>query len=161
MLIGGLGLGFTLKSTLAGLGPEARVDVAELVPKVVEWNREYLQKLNGGLVDDPRVTMLLGDAVAHIRKTPPNSYDALILDVDNGPTGMVKPSNSSLYSQKGLYAVKTALKAGGRVVFWSAGEDQYFKSRLGRVGFRVGVVPAKVHERAKRAAYRIYIGDKK
>lgn len=161
VLIGGLGLGFTLKSTLAGLGAEARVDVAELVPKVVEWNREYLQSLNGELVDDSRVNMIVGDAVALIRKAPPNTYDALILDVDNGPTGMVKPSNSSLYSAKGLYAVKTALKPGGRVVFWSAGEDQYFKARLGRVGFRVGVVPAKVHERAKRAAYRIYIGDKK
>ncbi len=161
ILIGGLGLGFTLKSTLAGLGPDARLDVAELVPKVVEWNREYLGSLNGELVDDPRVSLIVGDAVAHIRKAPPNTYDALILDVDNGPTGMVKPSNGSLYSQKGLYACKTALKAGGRVVFWSAGEDQYFKARMGRVGFRVGVVPAKVHERAKRAAYRIYIGDKK
>lgn len=160
VFIGGLGLGFTLKTTLAGLGTDARVEVAELLQQVVDWNREYLGELNGGSLDDPRVSVLIGDAVQHIRKVPANTYDAMILDVDNGPTGMVKPSNSSLYSQKGLYAVKTALKPGGRVVFWSAGEDQYFKARMGRVGFRVGVVPAKVHERAKRAAYRIYVGDK-
>lgn len=160
VLIGGLGLGFTLKTTLEGLGSEARVDVAELLQQVIDWNREYLKPINGKLVDDPRVNLLVTDAVQLIRKANPNTYDAMILDVDNGPTGMVKPSNSSLYSVKGLHAVRSALKPGGRVVFWSAGEDQYFKKRLGYVGFRVGVVPAKVHERAKRAAYRIYIGDR-
>ncbi|MGB0415588.1 MAG: spermidine synthase [Coraliomargarita sp.] len=160
VLIGGLGLGFTLQTTLSGLGPEARVDVAELLQQVIDWNRDHLQAVNGGLVDDPRVNLLVADAVQLIRKANPNTYDAMILDVDNGPTGMVKPSNGSLYSVKGLHSVRSALKPGGRVVFWSACEDQYFKKRLGYVGFRVGVVPAKVHERAKRAAYRIYIGDR-
>lgn len=160
VLIGGLGLGFTLRSVLECLGPEARVDVAELVPQVVEWNREYLDGLNGCLLQDPRVNIILADAVPLIRKAHPNYYDAMVLDVDNGPTGMVKASNSSLYSHNGLRSVHNALKPGGRVAFWSAGEDPHFKVRLQKRGFRVGVIPAKVHERSKRAAYRIYVGDK-
>lgn len=160
VMVGGLGLGFTLKSTLAGLGAGARVDVYELVERVVDWNREFLGDLNGGLLEDSRVRVEIGDAVRVIRKGHPNTYDAMILDVDNGPTGMVKASNNSLYSHNGLRAVRRMLKPWGRAVFWSAGEDPHFKARLQTCGFRVGVVPAKVHVRAKRAAYRIYVADR-
>lgn len=160
IMIGGLGLGFTLRSALAGLDPNAQVQVVELLPKVVEWNREYLHTINGSLLEDPRVTVTIADAVPVIRKAHSNYYDALILDVDNGPSGMVKASNNSLYSHNGLRTVLHALKPGGRATFWSAGEDPHFKMRLKQRGFRVGGVRAKVHYRAKRAAYMIYIADK-
>ncbi|MFU8848495.1 MAG: spermidine synthase [Opitutales bacterium] len=159
VLIGGLGLGFTLRGVLDALGAEAEVDVVELVPQVVAWNREYLRELNGALLDDPRVKVVEADAVAMIYAGASHSYDAMILDVDNGPTGMVKASNNSLYSHRGLRAVRKLLKVGGRAAYWSAGTDPHFKTRIETVGFRVGVVPAKVHERAKRAAYVIYLAD--
>jgi len=159
VMIGGLGLGFTLRSVLERVGAETQVDVIELVPKVVEWNREYLRDLNGALLDDPRVNVIETDAVKTIFEGVSHSYDAMILDVDNGPTGMVKASNGSLYSHKGLRAVRKLLKAGGRAAFWSAGTDPHFKARMEAVGYRVGVIPAKVHERAKRAAYVIYVAD--
>ncbi|TVP79966.1 MAG: spermine synthase [Puniceicoccaceae bacterium] len=159
VMIGGLGLGFTLRTVLAGLGADAQVDVVELLPKVVAWNREFLQDLNGALLEDPRVNVIEADVVERIRQGPSDAYHAMILDVDNGPTGMVKASNDTLYSHSGLRAVRNALKPGGRAAFWSAGEDPHFKARMETVGFRVGVIPAKVHERAKRAAYVIYVAD--
>lgn len=159
VMVGGLGLGFTLRSVLESIGAEARVDVIELVPQVVEWNRGYLRDLNGALLDDPRVHVHEKDAVQAIYGGTSHSYDAMILDVDNGPTGMVKASNNSLYSHRGLRAVRKLLKAGGRAAYWSAGTDPHFKARIETVGFRCGVVPAKVHERAKRAAYVLYLAD--
>lgn len=159
VMIGGLGLGFTLRSVLDCVGAETEIDVVELVPKVVEWNREYLRDLNGSLLNDPRVNIIEADAVKTIFGGTSHSYDAMILDVDNGPSGMVKASNNSLYSHKGLRAVRKLLKAGGRAAFWSAGTDPHFKARMEAVGYRVGVIPAKVHERAKRAAYVIYVAD--
>lgn len=159
VMIGGLGLGFTLRTVLEGLGPDARVDVLELVPAVVAWNREYLMDLNGCLLQDSRVHLIEGDAIAYIRKCAPNTYHAMLLDVDNGPTGMVQASNSSLYSHSGLRRVRAALKPRGRAVFWSAGEDPHFKARIRKIGFRCGHIPAKVHARAKRAAYMLYVAD--
>jgi spermidine synthase len=160
VMIGGLGLGFTLRTVLQGLGEDAQVDVIELVPKVVEWNREFLRDLNGALLDDPRVNLIEDDAVRLIKEGEPNVYHAMILDVDNGPTGMVKASNTSLYSHKGLRAVRKMLQPGGRAAFWSAGDDPHFKARMETVGFRVGHIRAKVHERSKRAAYVIYVADR-
>lgn len=159
VMVGGLGLGFTLRSVLDSLGPEAQVDVIEMVPQVVAWNREHLRDLNGALLDDPRVQVIEADAVQEIYGGASHSYDAMILDVDNGPTGMVKASNDSLYSHRGLRAVRKLLKAGGRATYWSAGTDPHFKARIEAVGFRVGVIPAKVHDRAKRAAYVLYVAD--
>lgn len=160
VLIGGLGLGFTLRTVLENVGEQVQVDVIELVPQVVEWNREYLSDLNGALLQDPRVNVIYGDAVKAIREGDSHSYDSMILDVDNGPTGMVKASNNSLYSHSGLRMVRKLLRQGGRAAYWSAGTDPHFKARMEAVGFRVGVVPAKIHERSKRAAYMIYLADK-
>ncbi|MEM8866837.1 MAG: spermine synthase [Verrucomicrobiota bacterium] len=159
IMIGGLGLGFTLRSVLDGVGPDAEIDLIELMPQVVKWNREHLYDLNGALLDDPRVNVIEADAVEMILAGNSHSYDVLILDVDNGPTGMVKADNDSLYSHRGLRAVRKVLKAEGRVVYWSAGPDPNFQARMETVGFSVDAVPAKVHERAKRAAYLIYVGD--
>ena len=160
ILIGGLGLGFTLKTVLERLDAEAIVEVIELMPLVAEWNRDHLSELNGNLLDDPRVHLQINDVKRVIRKSHPNHYDAIILDVDNGPRGMVSETNNSLYSRKGLRAARSALKPGGRLAVWSAGEDEYFHERMERAQCRVQVVPAKVHERAKRAAYSIYVGDR-
>jgi spermidine synthase len=159
ILIGGLGLGFTLRGVLDHVGDDVQVDVVELLPKVVEWNREYLCDINGTLLDDPRVNVIEKDVLEVISEGASHSYDSMILDVDNGPTGMVKASNDSLYSHKGLRSVRKLLRAGGRAAYWSAGTDPHFKARMEAVGFRVGVIPAKVHERAKRAAYVVYVGD--
>jgi len=160
VMIGGLGLGFTLRTVLAGLGADAQVDVVELVPKVVEWNREFLRDLNGALLDDPRVNLIEADVVKLIKKGEAETYHAMILDVDNGPTGMVKESNNSLYSHSGLRSVRKMLQPGGRAAFWSAGDDPHFKARMETVGFRVGHIRAKVHERSKRSAYVIYVADR-
>ena len=160
VMIGGLGLGFTLRTVLEGLAADAQVDVVELIPEVVEWNREVLKDLNGTLLDDPRVKVIEADAVERIKQGDAQSYDAVILDVDNGPTGMVKATNTSLYSHKGLRAVRKLLKPSGRAGFWSAGEDPHFKARMETVGFRVGHIRAKVHAGSKRAAYVIYVADK-
>lgn len=159
VLIGGLGLGFTLRGVLDRVGPDVQVDVVELLPKVVEWNREYLRGINGALLDDPRVNVIEQDVVETIYKGASHSYNAMILDVDNGPTGMVKASNDSLYSHRGLRAVRKLLRAGGRAAYWSAGTDPHFKARMEAVGMRVGEIPARVHERAKRAAYVVYVAD--
>ncbi|MGJ8639029.1 MAG: spermine synthase [Opitutaceae bacterium] len=160
ILIGGLGLGFTLRSVIDAIGPEALIDVAELVPDVIEWNRTYLKDLNGELLDKKDVDVFVDDVVDVIKKAKA-IYDTIIVDVDNGPFAMVADSNVSLYSNTGLKRVWGALKPEGRAVFWSAKQDVAFEQRLKRVGFKMKAVPAKVHARAKRAAYMLYIADRR
>jgi len=160
VLIGGLGLGCTLRTALKYSNDKTIVEVAELLPKMEEWNREYMQSLNGALVDHARVEIRIENASKLIRKTRPGTYDAIMLDVDNGPVAQVAKDNFSLYSNTGLRAIRSALKPKGRVIFWSAGPEPMFEPRFRRIGFKVKAVPAKVHERAKRAAYMLYVGDK-
>ncbi|MEX1044906.1 MAG: hypothetical protein WEC73_02150 [Chthoniobacterales bacterium] len=158
VLIGGLGLGFSLRRVLEIVGPAASVQVAELLPDVVAWNREFLMELNGKLLDDPRVEIVTGD-VFDCMKNCPGGYDAILLDVDNGPTSFVQPENSRLYSAKGLSMIRRSLRPYGRVAFWSAEPEPTFLTSLARAGFRTEEAPAKSHERAKRAAHRIYLGE--
>jgi spermidine synthase len=160
ILIGGLGLGFTLRSVVDAVGPDATIEVAEIVPEVIEWNQTHLRDLNGALMERPGIEVMQRDVVEVIRKARAQ-YDCIIVDVDNGPTAMVLPTNVSLYSNTGLKRVWGALKPGGRVIFWSAQEDPAFAMRLKRVGYSVQAVPAKVHARAKRAAYILYVADRK
>lgn len=160
VLIGGLGLGCTLRTALKFSSEKTIVEVAELLPQMEEWNRTYMQTLNGALVDDPRVEIRIGNASKLIRKAKPGTYHAVMLDVDNGPVALVVKNNYSLYSNNGLRAIRDALKPKGRVVFWSASPEPQFEPRLRSVGFKVTAVPAKVHERAKRAAYMLYVGDR-
>ncbi|MGC6424448.1 MAG: spermine synthase [Lentimonas sp.] len=160
ILIGGLGLGFTLRSVIDAVGPEAYIDVAELVPEVIEWNRTHLKDLNGALMGNTDVDVFVDDVVEVIKKAK-GVYDTIIVDVDNGPFAMVKDSNVSLYSNTGLKRVWGALKSEGRAVFWSAKQDVAFEQRLKRVGYEVQAVPAKVHARAKRAAYMLYVADRR
>lgn len=159
VLIGGLGLGFTLRSVLQNVAPTVTVEQIELLSEIVQWNRDYLSSLNGDLLRDPRVAMYVADVVDYVRRSERDRYDVILLDVDNGPVAMVAEGNASLYSNSGLRHLRAALKPGGRVVFWSAGPDLRFEGRLQRAGFRVTKLPAKVHVGAKRAAYMLYVAD--
>ena len=159
VLIGGLGLGFTLKSVLASENPKMKVVLAELVPEVIEWNRTFLKSLNGVLLDDPCVDVKRVDVIDLIRNTQPRTYDAILLDVDNGPVAMVDVNNDKLYSTSGIRLMFRILKKGGRIAVWSAGPDLKFENRLGGFNCKFQSVPAKVYDGAKRARNILYIID--
>jgi spermidine synthase len=159
VLIGGLGLGFSLKRVLELTGPEATVEVAELLPEVVAWNREFLREVNGKLLDDRRVKVITKDVFEVLRLAPKPSYDAILLDVDNGPTSFVQKDNKRLYQRKGFDLIMRSLRPGGKVAFWSAEREHGFIETLARFGFRTRAVPAKAHETAKRAAHVIYVAE--
>ena len=132
VLLGGLGLGFTLKSLLAKAGPGLKVQVAESdTRQIVDWNRKLLAHLNGALLDDPRVEVVLRDVWTVIVGADPSCYDALVLDLDNGPTAMVQKRNARLYNSTGLEKIAKVLKPHGRTLFWSARPDPAFAKRLG------------------------------
>lgn len=160
VLIGGLGLGFTLRTALEGIGPHGVVEVAELLPAIVEWNRTFLKPLNGALVSDKRVALHVGDVWSVLMRAGAARYDAIILDTDNGPAAMVQRQNSRLYDDAGLKRIYAALKPTGRAVIWSASHDKAYAVRLAKAGFKVEVVAAKVHAAAKRPAYTLYVADK-
>ena len=160
VMIGGLGLGLTLKSVLENTGRGTAIEVLELIPAVVDWNRTFLAPLNGSALEALNVVMITGDAVDQIRGSQPKTFDAILLDLDNGPIAMVTEGNGRLYSATGLRAVRAALKVGGRAVFWSARPDAGFATRLAQAKFRVSAVPAKTHDNAKRAAYMLYVAEK-
>ena len=160
VLIGGLGLGFTLKSVLDQVGPDGVVEIAELLPEVVAWNREHLLGLNGTLLEDRRVKLFVEDVWEVLTRAGQGSFDALVLDIDNGPTAFVQRGNARVYNRKGLQRIWEALKPGGRAAFWSARPDQAFVHRLEETGFVVQVVPAKLYPNAKRCGYSIYVADK-
>jgi len=160
VLIGGLGLGFTLKSVLATVGGNAVVHVSELMPEIVEWNRTFLAGLNGGALADRRVSVLVEDVRAVIRRAAHKPYDVIALDIDNGTTAMVKVENNHLYSERGMQLIAQALKPGGRAVVWSACADVVIERRLAKAGLEVQAVPAKLYAQAKRSAYMLYVADK-
>ena len=157
VLIGGLGLGYSLRRTLDFLRKDSIVDVAELLPEVVKWNRDFLREVNGALLDDKRVNVIEDDVFAILRKAPPATYDAILLDVDNGPKSFVQKGNARLYDRRGFGIITRALKPEGQVAFWSANAEPYFIEDLSRAGFLASAIPAKAHERAKRFAHVIYL----
>ena len=160
VLIGGLGLGFSLRRVLELVGQGATVQVAELLPEVVAWNREFLRAVNGALLEDPRVKVLVGDVFDIIRRAGPAAYDAILLDVDNGPTSFVQPKNARLYDRHGFGLIRRTLRPGGKVAFWSACAEPAFVRNLARAGFTTEAVPAKPHDRARRAAHVIYVASR-
>jgi spermidine synthase len=159
VLIGGLGLGFTLRAVLASTSPNTIVDVVELLPELIQWNRTHLQRLNGELLDDPRVVIHTNDVLCLIEQSHPNTYDSIVLDIDNGPVAMVSRTNSGLYSVAGLRAIRAALKPGGRFVVWSASADKAYEERLGGLGLNWRAIPARRHAKAKRPDCLIYVSD--
>jgi len=145
MLIGGLGMGFTLRAALAELPKDATIVVAELVAAVIDWARGPLAGLYAGALDDPRVKLVQGDVADRLCEGPP--YDVILMDVDNGPDGLNRDANDSLYSVAGLALMRRAVKTGGVLAVWSAGPDQAFMGRMRRAGFaveekRVGASPS-------------------
>jgi len=144
MLIGGLGMGFTLAAALRHVGDHAQVVVAELVPAVVAWNSGPLGEHAGHPLQDPRVTVREVD-VARILMAEQDAYDAILLDVDNGPEGLTRKENDWLYSLTGLNAAYTALRPQGVLAVWSASPDQEFLQRLRKLGFEVDEVRVRAH----------------
>jgi spermidine synthase len=144
LLIGGLGMGFTLAAALKYVGDQAQVVVVELVPAVVVWNRGPLGECAGQPLQDSRVTVREGD-VARILMAGQQAYDAILLDVDNGPEGLTRKENDWLYSMSGLSASYAALRPQGVLAVWSAGPDQAFLQRLRKVGFKVDEVRVRAH----------------
>ena len=136
LLIGGYGMGFTLRAALAVLDAGAQITVAELVPEIIEWARGPMAEHTAGCLDDPRVSLELRDVADAIGATTA-SWDAILLDVDNGPDGLVRAANDRLYSPAGLAATKRALRPGGVLAVWSAAPDAGFTRRLRSAGFAV------------------------
>lgn len=160
VLIGGLGMGFTLRAALGVLPEDARVVVAELVPAVVDWARGPMAELHKGTLDDPRVEIHIGDVGALIgSKTA--AYDAILLDVDNGPDGLTRPSNDSLYNHTGLRSAKAALRANGVLAVWSSAPDAAFKRRLREVGFATDEVNVRANGKRGGARHVLWMATKK
>src|SRR5262245_40325540 len=134
VLIGWLGMGFTLAAALRALGPGAEVVVAELVPEVVTWNRTLIGEPAGHPLRDPRAQVYVGD-VAELIRSEPQGFDAILMDVDNGPEGLVRRENDWLYGPAGLRATHAALRASGVLAIWSASPDRDFSKRLRQAGF--------------------------
>jgi spermidine synthase len=145
MLIGGYGMGFTLRAALSGLGRDAKVTVAELVPAVVEWARGPMGELTAGCLDDPRVVIRNAD-VGEIIASARTRFDAILLDVDNGPDGLSRAANDRLYNRQGLDAARRALKPNGLLAVWSAAPNKAFHRRLGQAGFAVEEVEARANK---------------
>ena len=149
VLIGGLGMGYSVRTALDILGEDAQVVVAELVPAVVEWNRGVLADLAGRPLDDGRVELHVADVVQLI-ETAGGSYDAIMLDVDNGPEAIVRKGNDWLYGNSGLAATYAALRRGGKLAIWSAGPQPAFVKRLRRAGFEVDEVRVRARSGSNR-----------
>jgi len=155
VLIGGLGMGFTLRAALAKAGPDAEITVAELVPAVIAWARGPLAELFDGSLEDPRVRLREADVGALIR-TGRSAYDAILLDVDNGPQALTREANDRLYGAAGLGEAQRALRPGGVLAVWASAEDRAFTARLAKAGFAVEEIPVRAH-RGRGARHLIWI----
>jgi spermidine synthase len=159
ILIGGLGMGFTLRAALAALGPDGRVTVAELVPAVVKWARGPMSEVFGDSLADPRVTIHESDVGQPIRSGS-STFDAIMLDVDNGPEGLTRDSNDALYDLRGLKAACTALRAGGVLAVWAAKPDPKFTQRLRKAGFDVDELKVRASKSRAGAKHVIWIATR-
>jgi spermidine synthase len=157
VLIGGLGMGFTLRAALAVLGDKAQVVVAELVPAVVTWARGPLAALHGDSLDDPRLDLQVADVGALIGKAR-TAFDAILLDVDNGPEGLTRASNDALYDAHGLAAARAALKPKGVLAVWSSHPHDTFTRRLRSAGFAVNEVAVRATGKGGGARHVIWLG---
>jgi spermidine synthase len=159
MLIGGYGMGFTLRAALAAGGPSLEVVVAEIVPEIIEWALGPMAEVTAGCLDDPRVQIHLGDVGAAIVGAC-EYFDTILLDVDNGPDGVVRPDNDGLYSAAGLARAYRALRPRGVLSVWSAKNDPGFTRRLKRAGFAVEIVRAKSRPDGTGARHLIWFARK-
>ena len=159
VLIGGLGFGYTLRAALDVLPMAARVTLVELVPDLVQWNRTHLKHLNNAAVDDPRSDIIVGDAFEQILRAKA-AFDAILLDVDNGPEAISQAKNRRLYNDSGVRACLDALTPGGVLCVWSAGPNESYAKRLKRQGFIAEVLRVPVRKGA-RATHVLFIGRKR
>jgi spermidine synthase len=160
LLIGGYGMGFTLRAALAALGRDAHVTVAELVPEILAWARGPMAALTAGCLDDPRVRLVETDVAEAIGDLS-GAWDAILLDVDNGPDGLVRAANDRLYSREGLARAKAALRPGGVLAIWSAAPDAPFARRLAQAGFAVEEVAVRARENGKGPRHVIWFARKR
>lgn len=158
LLIGGYGMGFTLRAALAELDSDAQVTVAELVPEIIAWARGPMQDLAAGCLDDPRVQLVVAD-VAQVIGSGARAYDAILLDVDNGPDGLTQGANDQLYSLRGLKAARSALRSGGILAVWSAAQDPSFTGRLKKAGFKVEEVAVRARSNGKGPKHVIWFAE--
>ena len=159
LLIGGLGMGFTLRAALAVLGPEARIVVAELVPAVIAWARGPMKDIFGGSLEDSRAAIREADVIEVI-KSRAKAFDAILLDVDNGPEGLIRKANDALYDARGLQAVHRALRPGGVLAVWSSGPNPKFTRRLRDAGFAVNEVAVRATTKRSGARHVIWFATK-
>lgn len=159
LLIGGYGMGFTLRAALAKLGPQATVTVSELVPEIIAWARGPMAELAAGCLDDPRVRLVESDVADRI-EAGSGTYDAILLDVDNGPDGLTRAANDRLYSTRGLAAARAALTPGGLLAIWSAAPDEAFARRLRNARFAVEEVAVKARDNGKGPRHVIWFATK-
>jgi len=156
ILIGGLGMGFTLRAALAAFGPDARIVVAELVPEVADWARGPMAELFAGSLDDRRVTLEIAD-VAGLIAAAAGPWDAILLDVDNGPEGLTRRLNDRLYDRAGLAAARAALAPGGVLAVWSQGPDRGFTKRLRDAAFKVDETIVRANAGRKGARHVVWM----
>jgi spermidine synthase len=159
LLIGGYGMGFTLRAALAKMDGSARLTVAELVPEIIDWARGPMVQLTAGCLDDPRVR-LTQDDVSLLIEAEADAFDAILLDVDNGPDGLTRQGNDRLYSVRGLANAKRALKPGGVLAIWSAGPDAKFTQRLKETGFGVEEIAIAARSNGKGPRHVIWFATK-
>ena len=155
VLIGGLGMGFTLAAALRHCGADAEMVVSELVPEVVDWNRELVGEPSGHPLRDGRVRVHIGD-VAEALRAPGPGFDAVLMDVDNGPEGLIRTENDWLYGPNGLAAARKALRPGGVLAVWSATPDAGFTRRLEAAGFEVDTETVRPHRAGKGARHVLW-----
>jgi spermidine synthase len=160
LLIGGLGMGFTLRAALTVLGSEARIVVAELVPAVVAWARGPMAEIFGASLSDPRASVREID-VGEVIRSHPQAFDAILLDVDNGPEGLTRKGNDALYDSSGLKAAYVALRPNGVLAVWSSGPNAAFSKRLRDAGFGVNEVAVRATGKGGGARHVIWIATKR
>lgn len=158
ILIGGFGMGFTLRAALENLGPTAQVTVGELAPEIIAWARGPMAHLSGECLKDPRLSIALGD-VGDLIRSGRETYDAILLDVDNGPEGLSRAENDRLYSDSGLTAARRALRPGGVLSVWSSARDERFTKRLRQAGYDVEEVGVRATGGKRGARHVIWMAS--
>ena len=153
LLIGGYGMGYTLRASLDAMSADGKITVVELVPEIIAWAKGPMAELTAGCLDDARVELVISDVADAIAV---GKYDAILLDVDNGPDGLTRASNDRLYSPRGLAAAKAALTPGGILAIWSAAPDRVFARALGDAGFAVDEVAVRARSNGKGAKHVIW-----
>ena len=161
VLIGGLGMGFTLRRVLERIGRPATVEVAELMPEIIEWNRTFLAEHNGPILADERTHVFEGDLFDCLAKHGKGSFDAILIDIDDGPDMLITGENARLYKPSFFARIRDALAPGGLAAYWMAHPTPAFEKMLLKAGFQVEAHPAKPHAKSKKPRHCIYVASRR